>query len=54
MIADFDKLDQIIVNHARNKQNPSIVFFISLYFAKELAPIKSDFWEKFDEQPNNL
>jgi hypothetical protein len=54
MIADFDKLNQIIVKHARNKKYPSIVFFISLYFAKDLATIKSDFGEKFDEQPNNL
>ena len=50
MIADSDKVDQIIVKQARNKKNPSDVFFISLNFAEDMASDKSDFGDQFDQQ----
>ena len=54
MIIDFDKIDQIIVKQARNKKNPSVVFLISLHFAEDLASVKSDFGEHFDQQLKQL
>jgi hypothetical protein len=54
MIVDFDKMDQMIVKHARNKKNPSYVFLISLHFAEDLASVKSDFGEQFDQQLKQL
>ena len=41
MIVDFDKSDQIIVEQARNKENPSDVFLISLHFAEYLGQYSS-------------
>ena len=49
MIVDYDKMDQIIVKQARNKNNPSGVFLISLHFAEDLASVKSDFGDQFDQ-----
>ncbi len=54
MIVDSDKLDQIIVKQVRNKNNPSDVLLISLYFAEDLATIKRDFGEHFDKQFKQL
>ena len=54
MIVDFDKIDQIIVKQARNKKNPSDVFLISLHFAEDLASVKSDFGDQFDQQLRQL
>jgi hypothetical protein len=47
-------MNQIIVKHARNKKDPVDVFLISLYFAEELATVKSDFGEQFDQQLKQL
>ena len=54
MIVDFIKIDQRIVMQARNKKNLSDVFLISLHFAEELASIKSDFGDQFDQQLKQL
>jgi hypothetical protein len=54
MIVNFDKMDQIIVKQARNKNNPSDVFLISLHFAEDLASVKSNFGEHFDRQLKQL
>jgi hypothetical protein len=43
-------MNQIIVKQARNKKDPVDVFLISLHFAEELATVKSDFGEQFDQQ----
>ena len=50
MIVDSDKMDQIIVKQAINKKNPSDVFLMSLEFAEDLASVKSNFGEQFDQQ----
>jgi len=50
MIVASDKMDQIIVKKARNKKNSSDVCIISLHFAEDLAPVKSDFGDQFDQQ----
>jgi hypothetical protein len=50
MIADYDKMDRIIVKEARNNNNPSDEFLISLYFAENVATIRSGFGEQFDKQ----
>jgi hypothetical protein len=54
LIVDTDKMNQIIAKHARNKKDPVDVFLISLHFAEELATIKSDFGEQFDQQLKDL
>jgi hypothetical protein len=54
MFVDSDKMDQIIVKQARNKKNPCDVFLISLHFAEDLATVKSDFGEQFDQQLKQL
>ena len=54
MIVASDKMDQIIVNQAINNKNPSDVFLISLHFAKDLASVKIDFGEQFDQQLKQL
>jgi hypothetical protein len=48
MFLDSYKMNQIIVEHAKNKKNHSDVFLISLHFAEDLASVKSDFGEQFD------
>ena len=53
MIVDSDKLDQIIVKQVRNQKNSSDVFLI-LNFAEDLASVKSDFGEQFDQQLKQL
>ena len=50
MIADFYKMDKIIIKQARNKKSPSVVFLISLQFAEDLASVQSYFGEQFDQQ----
>ena len=50
MFVDFDKMGQIVVKHARNKQNPSDLFLISLHFDEDLVYVKSDFGEPFNQQ----
>jgi hypothetical protein len=50
MIVDSDKMKQIIVKQARNKKNPSDVIIISLHFAEDLASVKRDFGDQFDQQ----
>jgi hypothetical protein len=47
-------MDQITVNQARNKKNPSDIFLISLHFAEDLASVKSDFGKQFDKQLKQL
>ena len=47
-------MNQIIVKQARNKKDPVDVFLISLLFAEELAIVKSDFGEQFDQQLKHL
>ena len=54
MIVDSDKMDQIIVKHARSNKNPSGIFPISLHFAENLASVKIDFGEQFDQQLEHL
>ena len=54
LIVDTDKMNQIIVKKARNKKDPVDFFLISLHFAKELATIKNDFGEQFDQQLKHL
>jgi hypothetical protein len=54
LIVDTDKMNQIIAKQARNKKDPVDVFLISLHFAEELATIKSDFGERFDQQLKQL
>ena len=54
MIVDSDKLYQIIVKQARNKKNPSDIFLISLHFAEDVASVKNDFGEHFDQQLKQL
>jgi hypothetical protein len=54
MIVDSDKMEQVIVKHAQNKKNPSDVFLISLHFVEDLASVKSDFGEQFDQQLKQL
>jgi hypothetical protein len=54
MIVDYDKMDQIIVKQAGNKKNPSDVFLIYLYFAEDLASVKSYFGDQFDQQLKQL
>ncbi len=50
MMADSDNMNQIMVCNAQNKTNPTDAFLISLYFAEELATIKSNFHGQFDKQ----
>ena len=40
MIVGSDKMDQMIVKHAKNKKNPSDAVLISLHFAEDLASVK--------------
>jgi hypothetical protein len=47
-------MNQIIVKQARNKKDPVDVFLISLHFVEELATVKSDFGEQFDQRLKNL
>ena len=54
MIVDSDKMDQIIVKHARNKNNPSDAFLASLQFVDDLASVMSDFGEQVDQQLKQL
>jgi hypothetical protein len=54
MIVDSDKMDQIIVKQATNKKDPIDVFLISLHFGEDLASIKSDFGDQFDQQLKQL
>jgi hypothetical protein len=54
MIVDSDKMDQIIVKQARNKKNPRDLIFISLHFVEDLASVKSDFGDQFDQQLKHL
>jgi hypothetical protein len=54
LLVDTDKMNQIIVKQARNKKDPADVFLISLHFVEELATVKSDFGEQFDQQLKNL
>jgi len=54
LIVITDKMNQIIAKHARNKKDPVSVFLISLHLAEELATVKSDFEEQFDQQLKHL
>ena len=54
MIVDSDKMDQIIVKHARNKKYPSDVLLISLHFTEDLASVTSGFGDQFDQQLKQL
>jgi hypothetical protein len=54
LIVDIDKMNQIIAKQARNKKDLVDVFLISLHFAEELATVKSDFGEQFDQQLKHL
>ena len=56
LIVDTDKMNQIIVKHARNKKDPVDVFLISLHFAEELATVNRnrDFGEQFDQQLKHI
>jgi hypothetical protein len=54
LIVDNNKMNQIIVKHARNKKDLVDVFLISLHFDEELATVKSDFGEWFDQQLKHL
>ena len=54
LIVDTDKMNRIIAKQARNKKDPVDVFLISLHFADELATVKSDFGEQFDQQLKHL
>ena len=54
LIVGSDKMDQIIVKQARNKKYPSDVFLISNNFAEDLASVKSDFKDQFDQQLKQL
>ncbi len=54
LIVDTDKMNQIIAKRARNKKDPMDVLLISLHFVEELATLKSDFGEKFDQQLKHL
>ena len=45
---------QIIVKQSRNKKDPSHVLLTFLYFAEELATVKSDFGEQFDQHLKHL
>jgi hypothetical protein len=47
-------MNQIIVKQARNKKDPVDVFLISLQFAEDLATVKSDFGEQYDQQLKHL
>jgi hypothetical protein len=50
LLVESDKMNQIIVKHARNKKNPTDAFFNSLHFAENLATVQIDFGEQFDQQ----
>jgi hypothetical protein len=54
LIVDTNKINQIIVRQARNKKDPVDVFLISLHFVEELATVKSDFGEQFDQQRKHI
>jgi hypothetical protein len=54
LIVDNDKMNQIIVKQTRNKKDIVDVFLISLHFAEELAIVKSEFGEQFDQQLKHL
>jgi hypothetical protein len=54
IIVDSDTMDPKNVKQTRNKKNPSDVFLISLHFAEDLASVKSDFGEEFDQQLKQL
>jgi hypothetical protein len=55
MIVESDKMGQKIVKHARNnKKNPSDVLLISLHCVEDLASVKSEFGDPFDQQLNQL
>jgi len=47
-------MNKRIAKHARNKKDPMDVFLISLHFAEEIATVKSDFGEQFDQQLKHL
>ena len=49
-----DKMNQTIVKQASNKKITSDDFLISLRFVENLASVKSDFGEKFDQQLKQL
>ena len=54
LIVHADKMNQIIGKHARNKKDLVDVFLISLHFVEELATVKSDFREHFNQQLRHL
>jgi hypothetical protein len=54
MFVDSDKMDQINVKEVRNKKDPSNIFLLSLHFAEDLASLKSDFGDQFDQQLKHL
>ena len=54
LLADYGKINQIIVKQARNKKNPTVVCLLSLHFTEALAIVKSDFGEQFDKQLKHL
>ncbi len=47
-------MNQIIVRQARNKKDLVDVFLIFLHFGEELATVKRDFGEQFDQQLKHL
>ena len=47
-------MNQITAKQARKKKDPMDVFITSLHFAKELATVKSNFGEQFDQQLKHL
>ncbi len=47
-------MNQIIAKRACNNKDPVDVFLISLHFDEELANVKSDFGEQFDQQLKHL
>jgi hypothetical protein len=54
LIVDSDKKDHIIVKQTINKSDPSDVFLISLHFVEDLASVKSEFEDQFDQQLKQL
>ncbi len=47
-------MNQIIAKRARNKKDQVDVFLISLQFVEELATVKRDFGEQFDQKLRHL
>ena len=47
-------MNKIIAKQARNKTDNADVFLISLPFVEELATIKCDFGDQFEQQLKNL